>query len=284
MKICRKMLACLIGVLLGCTGTLQPASGESTVQALFINVGKADAILLMVDEQRYLVDTGAKQSYDQLEQVLAIYQVSRLDGVIITHTDQDHVGGLKKLLKSDIEVARIYAGALYSDASLEDHPVYEAAEKNGMEITWLRAGDQIEAGKSMLQVLGPLTLDQEDENNNSLVMDWQTPEGNVLLTGDMELTEENELLEKGLIPQAVVLKVAHHGGADATGGALVQAVQPQWSIISTSSEERPSTPDEGVLARLWEAHSGVAITQDADIGILITLRAGNATAEEINLK
>ena len=105
------------------------ARAEETVQALFINVGKADAALFLLGDQRFLVDTGTKDSYDQLERVLEAYGVQRLDGVLITHTDKDHVGGLKKLLKSDIAVDRVYAGTLHSEKSLEDHPVYEAAEK-----------------------------------------------------------------------------------------------------------------------------------------------------------
>ena len=99
------------------------ARAQEQVQALFINVGKADAALFFLDDQRFLVDTGTKDSYDQLERVLEAYGVTRLNGVVITHTDKDHVGGLKKLLKSGISVDRVYAGALHSEKSLEDHPV-----------------------------------------------------------------------------------------------------------------------------------------------------------------
>ena len=119
------------------------ARAEETVQALFINVGKADAALFLLGDQRFLVDTGTKDSYDQLERVLEAYGVARLSGVVITHTDKDHVGGLKKLLKSDIAVDRVYAGTLHSEKSLEDHPVYEAAEKYDAPLTWLSAGETV---------------------------------------------------------------------------------------------------------------------------------------------
>ena len=88
------------------------ADSGSSIQALFINVRKADAILLMLNEQRILVDTGHKDSYDALEKALASYQVDHLDAVFITHTDKDHVGGLNKLLKSDVQVDQLYASAL----------------------------------------------------------------------------------------------------------------------------------------------------------------------------
>ena len=249
----------------------------------FINVGKADAALYLLGDQRFLIDTGTKDSYDQLERVLEAYGVQRLDGVLITHTDKDHVGGLKKLLKSGIAVDALYAGTLHSEKSLEDHPVYEAAEKYDVPLTWLSAGDVIDLGNGCtFQVLGPLSQDDEDENNNSLVLRLLTPQGDMLLTGDMELEEENELIEAGLISQAAVLKVAHHGRDDTTSRQFALLVRPQWAVISTSTAERPDTPSARVLSYLRDARASVAVTQEAQVGILITLEGGQASAEAIN--
>ena len=259
------------------------ARAEETVQALFINVGKADAALFLLGDQRFLVDTGTKDSYDQLERVLTAYGVTQLSGVVITHTDKDHVGGLKKLLKSDIAVDRVYAGTLHSEKSLEDHPVYEAAEKYGAPLTWLSAGETVAlADGCAFHVLGPLSQDDEKENNNSLVLRLTTPQGDMLLTGDMELAEESELIEAGLISQAAVLKVAHHGNEDATGWQFVLLARPQWAVISTSSVEKPETPSSKVLSRLKDVKANVAVTQDAEVGILVTLEDGQAAAEAVN--
>ena len=277
----RLFLGLVLVVLLLLAGAC--ARAQEQVQALFINVGKADAALFFLDDQRFLVDTGTKDSYDQLERVLEAYGVTRLNGVVITHTDKDHVGGLKKLLKSGISVDRVYAGALHSEKSLEDHPVYEAAEKYAVPLTWLSAGDSIALeGGGAFDVLGPLTQDDEQENNNSLVLRLTTPQGDMLLTGDMELPEESELIEAGLISQAAVLKVAHHGNEDATSWQFVLLARPQWAVISTSSVEKPETPSSKVLSRLYDVKAGVAVTQDAEVGILVTLRDGQAGAEAIN--
>lgn len=260
----------------------EAATAESHVQAVFFNVRKADAILLMLDDQRILVDTGHKDTYEDLERALGAYGVDHLDAVIITHTDKDHVGGLNKLLKSDIQVDQLYASSLHSEGSAEEHPVYETAQKRKVPLHWLRAGEVIEAGQCSLHVLGPISRDAKDEDNNSLVIDVRTPEGNLLLTGDMKREEEAELLRAGVIPQATVLKVAHHGEDDSTSSAFLRIVQPQWSIISTNQDDEPDTAADIVLTRLWDVKSGVAITQSATLGIQVTLKDGVATAEQMD--
>ncbi len=274
--ICMLMLASAVGL------PAQRASAQNAVQAVFFNVGKADAILLMLDDHRILVDTGHKDSYDALEKGLKAYGVTKLDAVIITHTDKDHVGGLSKLLKSDIDVEQVYASTLHSEESTQEHPVYKAATKRDVPLRWLRAGDVIEAGESTLHVLGPISRDAKDEDNNSLVLEVRTPEGTLLLTGDMKKEEEAELLRAGVIPQAAVLKVAHHGEDDSTSSAFLNIVQPQWSVISTDKNEEPETASDMVLTRLWQVKSGVAITQNAELGIVVVLQDGIANAQQID--
>ena len=281
-RVCRWAVCVGMALFLLLAGWKSPGKAEEKIQAYFLNVGKADAILLRLDGQDYLVDTGSKDSYGQMEDALRMLGVDRLEGVIITHTDKDHVGGLKKLLKSEIDVERVYAGKLHSEKSDEDHPAYSAAEKRDVPFTWLGAGEKIQAGECAMDILGPLTRDEEDENNNSLVVNVRTPEGNILLAGDMTQTEEEELLDAGTIPQAKVLKVGHHGRDDATGRRLVAAVRPQWAVISTSSQERPDTPAAQVMETLALFQVKTAVTQDAQVGVLVELEEQNVAVWRVD--
>ena len=259
-----------------------PATAN-TVKAVFMNVGKADAALLMLGDKRYLIDTGTKDSADAMLRALAYYQVSKLDGVFITHTDSDHVGGLKALLKSDVAVAGLYAPSFYNMKSLEKHPVYKQAQKYAVPLTWLNAEDSVSVSDAMrFDVLGPLTHDTLNENNNSLVMRLVTPQGDMMLTGDMEIPEEQALLAAGLVQSAAVLKVGHHGEQDASSEGFLYTVKPQIAVISTNTLEEPDTPDPAVLGRLWNIGAEVFVTQKATCGVQVTLSGGNAVGRLVD--
>lgn len=259
------------------------ASGETpTVRAMFINVGKADAALFLLGDKRYLIDTGTKDSGDAMLRALSYYNVTTLDGVLITHTDKDHVGGLKTLLKSDIEVETLYAPT-YSVLEDDDHPVVKLADKYQKDLVRLNVGDTIAINDDMRFVtLGPITRDDLDENNNSLVLRLETPEGNMILAGDMEVAEEYDLLAAGVLGTAAVLKVGHHGEDDASSAAFIYTLRPQLAVISTDPGEEKDTPSPKVMRRLWDIGAEVYITNQAGCCVEVTLQDGNAAGKLVD--
>lgn len=276
----KRLLAVMLALtmLLGGCAQAEQQSVQS-VEMLVINVGKADALLISLGKQRYLIDTGTAESWGKLQYVLENQGVERLDGVFLTHTDKDHGGGMAALAKSDIEVEHWYAAQIFHEKKQKNHQAVRAARARGQQVEWLKAGDKIQAGESWFTVLGPLSKNTENENNNSLVMRLDTPEGAMLLTGDMEFAEEAELLASGANLSAAVLKVAHHGEDDATSDKLVAAVSPQIAVISTNTLQEPDTPAASVLAVLEAANVQVFQTQDADLGVRVILKEGAAQAQ-----
>ena len=254
------------------------ADTASELSLLAINVGKADALLLRCGTSAWLTDTGSKKSAASLIRVLQNEGVTRLTGVILTHTHADHVGGLKALLDSGIVIEGIYASKYYV-LKKEDgkHPVAKAIKKKDYEITWLAGGDELPLDGGKLSVLGPLELNEEAENCNSLVLLAEGGGGSILLTGDMEFPEEDSLLKAGVIPQADVLKIGNHGEGDATSRQLVITVQPKLAVISTDSDEEPDTPDPRVIRLLKDQGIEYAVTQNSESGILVTLKNGEIT-------
>jgi len=243
-----------------------------------VNVGKGDALLLNCGTETYLIDAGLQENWGDLSRALKMLQVTRLTGVILTHTDKDHAGGLLPLATSSIEVEGWYAPAFYTDIKKESkHPAVEAAALRGETVTFLRAGDELPLGNGRLMVVGPVAA-SEVENCNSLVLVAEASGGRMLLTGDMEFPEEEQLLKTGSIPPCDVIKIANHGESDATSEALIWAVQPKIAVISTSTAAEPDTPSGRVLAVIAAADAKLYQTQDAESGVLVTIDQGEITA------
>lgn len=268
------ILLCVILCTFSCV--FAESAEDSELSLLAINVRKADALLLRSGESAYLIDTGSKDSFDALYSALKQEGVARLTGVIITHTDKDHAGGFEQLFKSDIGIEHVYASAYYNK---KKHPAEKVLKKNSMEVVFLSSGDSLPLDGGKLTVLGPLEEDDEKENNNSLVLLAEGGGGSMLLTGDMEFPEEDSLLKAGLIPHADVLKIGNHGEGDATSDALISAVRPSVAVISTNTADEPDTPDPRVLKLLAAWNIPVLVTQDSDLGILVTIRNGSITTE-----
>lgn len=243
-----------------------------------VNVGKGDALLLNSGAETYLIDAGLQENWGDLSRALKVLQVTRLTGVILTHTDKDHAGGLLPLATSSIEVENWYASAHYADIKKESkHPAVEAAALRGETVTFLRAGDELPLGAGRLTVVGPISA-SEVENCNSLVLVAEASGGKMLLAGDMEFPEEKELIAAGAIPRCDVIKIGNHGENDATSEALIRAVQPRVAVISTSTATEPDTPSTRVLAQLYAARVALYQTQDAQSGVLVTIDQGEVTA------
>ena len=267
----KRLLALLTALL------LLPACAGAEATLFSVNVGKADAHLLHYGDALYLIDAGTAASYGQLSCALQTLGVTHLDGVIVTHTDKDHVGGLMALATSAIEIDAWYASAFFTGVKEKKHPAVLAAALQGKKVTWLQNGDSLPLGGGTLQVLAPIEASDE-ENDNSLVLLADTPDGRMLFMGDAELMAESRLLTAHRLPRCEVLKVGHHGADDATSDLLLSMVRPSVAVISTSTAERAETPGMRTLRSLLQAGAEIAVTQDAPGGVLVTLAGGKATA------
>ena len=277
----KHFIAVLLSLML-CLSPMLPVQGdaaETVLSLLAINVRKADALLLRSGDSAYLIDTGTEESYGKLYSVLKREGIGRLTGVIITHTDKDHAGGIAQLVDSDIEIENVYASAYYNKKKESKHPAVKALKGTGRSVVFLASGDELPLDGGSLKVLGPLEKDGEKENNNSLVLLAEGGGGSMLLAGDMEFPEEDSLLKAGLIPHADVLKVGNHGEDDATSNALIAAIRPSLAVISTNTDDEPDTPSPRVLRLLASWDIPVLVTQDTENGVLVTISGGRITTE-----
>ncbi|MDO5436162.1 MAG: MBL fold metallo-hydrolase [Clostridia bacterium] len=278
-----KRLLCLLLTFAVAAACAAPAGGEnipSRLSLFAINVRKADCLLLSSGSDLYMIDTGSPESWGQVSRYLKEQNITALTGVILTHTDGDHAGGLDALCASGLSIGNIYAPA-YFTCKRAKHPAVLASEKYSIPLTFLLSGDTLPLENGEIRVLGPVVKDSETENNNSLVLLASGGGGSMLLTGDMEFPEETTLLDAGLIPKVDVLKIANHGESDATGEALIRAAAPSAAVISTNSDDEPDTPSGRVLKLLNRNSVRMACTQNASSGVLAVLENGQVSLELI---
>ena len=275
-------LALLLCLTLLFPGGIHSGHAESDIVMVCLNIGKADSILLKGESWAYLIDAGYEQSFPAIQAMLSQYGVERLDGVFLTHCHKDHSGSLMQLAQSGIEISAWYAAEIFYDIKPQKHPLLLAANEASNSVTWLKAGDVVRAGTdTSFTVLGPLTVDTENENNNSLVMRFVSPYGSILLCGDMKEDEERSLLSIGAIAPCDILKCGHHGDGGATSDALLSAVHPKFAVISTSTGEEEDTPSQKTIRRIRAAGAEVYITQDYRDALEFRLGSEGITASDI---
>ncbi len=275
----RRMLAALLSCLL-LTGCATAAEEGSELTLIALNVGKGDCLLLQSGTTLYMIDTAKAENWGMVSNALKQMNITRLDGVIVTHTDSDHAGGAWALAMSGIQVGGWYAPGYFTGVKEKKHPVKLAAALRDEAVTWLQAGDTLPMENASLKVLGPMSH-SDKENCNSLVLLAEGGGGRMLLAGDMEFPEEEELLAAGVIPRCQVLKIGNHGENDATSEALVQQVQPEIAVISTNTAAEPDTPSGRVMSLLARCGAAVYQTQNAPIGVMVTLQGGKVQADTL---
>lgn len=287
-KICLLLALAAVLLLGGCQSPAElPASSESspptaTVQPestalpetdefaiLFVNVGRADAAILCFGETCVLIDTGSEDSVPQLIAGLNLLNISRIDAVFLTHSHADHTGGLNALA-ANYDIPMVYS-PLFSEQNKDGvGKIVKLCDKLTLPHTELIAGQTIPVTDSVsFAVMGPLTYNEDDDNDNSLILRFTYKEASFLFVGDAQFNEEQTLLEFGADLNSNVLKVGNHGNPDATGEDFARAVSPAFAVISTNTEADQDSANERVLAAL--APASVSITQDFPLGVLLTL-------------
>ncbi|WUR15844.1 DNA internalization-related competence protein ComEC/Rec2 [[Empedobacter] haloabium] len=223
-----------------------PAAG--TLRIVAFDVGQGMAVLVETSGHRLLYDTGPAYGpdADAGSRVIVPYLrwrgIERLDGVIVSHGDTDHVGGALSLLRA------VPAGWLLSSLA-PAHPVVQAAPRQvpcaaGQGWTW----DGIR-----FDVLHPTAASHADgtikSNARSCVLRIGAPGGTVLLAGDIEAAQETELLARGARLRADVLLAPHHGSGTSSTPAFLAAVRPRVAVFQVGYRNRYRHPKAAVYER-----------------------------------
>ena len=225
----------------------QPTGSSFTVH--FIDVGQADAALVLCDGQAMLIDGGNADDSSLMYSYLNRLGITYLDYVIGTHAHEDHIGGIAGALNF-ATVGQVFCPVTsYSTRAFSNF--VKATQKHGRSITVPSVGDRFNLGSASCQVLGVNSTD--DTNESSIVLKITYGNTSFLFTGDAEREAENMILNRGYDLHSDVLKVGHHGSASSTGYYWLRQIAPEYAVISVGKGNSYGHPTETVLSRLRDA-------------------------------
>jgi len=248
-----------------------------TLDVVSFDVGQGGATLIRTPTGRnVLVDAGPRSPGGSAAEFsilpyLERWGIRRLNTVIITHPDEDHLGGLPTLLR-ETSVGRVVRSGWPAESELYQEVQHLIAQKSVPERT-VRRGDTLEIGPSVRgQILSPAESTRqevESRNNASLVVHMSYGEVDILLPGDIEAVAERNLVGAyGSQLQSRVVKVPHHGSSTSSLEAFVSAVseadERSYAVVSVGREEQYGMPDGEVVAR-WRSH-GMNVRSTAQSG------------------
>ena len=242
-------------------------AGQNTLTVHFMDVGHGDATLITCGQHAMLVDCGKNIKGGMVSDYVREQGVDRLDYLILTHPDNDHIGGAPVILE-DFPIEKILVSS-YAKESSEYELLKSTLEQNNLETRVPVPGEEYTLGEAVFTILGPVEV-FEDSNNCSIVFSLDFGERSFLFVGDQEKKAEKALLNQMEVNlQADVLKVGHHGKNDACGKKFLAAVDPEYAVISCGPDEGDIEPEEKLLERLYDSETTVLRTDEQGTIIVV---------------
>lgn len=214
---------------------------QGELKLSLLDVGQGLAVVVQTAKHSLIYDTGAKFSnrYDMGKAVILPFLtgegINLIDRMVISHGDNDHIGGAQTVLQNTV-VKSVYTSV---PEQLRQHqPIFCQI---GQQWQW----DSVE-----FKILSPGSDSQVSENDQSCVLKITTPTGSVLLTGDIEKTSEQRLVNMNKDELAANILIApHHGSKTSSSAAFLKQVDPDWILIPAGYKNRFGFPHEIVLTR-----------------------------------
>lgn len=255
-----------------------PLSG---LRITMLDVGQGDGILIESQDGGVILIDGGSSSVSKVGQYrilphLKYYGIRKIDYLLMTHPDEDHISGQRELMqqngKNGIHIGNYLIPELSEKLQDGNYQSMRAlADRQKIPVSFIRAGNTLVSSGLKLLCLHPEPdFGTESANACSVTLQLSYQSFSMLLTGDLEQEGEEAVVQKLKEQQGqedvTVLKVAHHGSKNSTGGEFLSLTNPKTALISCGKGNRYGHPHKELLERLRDA--GAVIYQTPEHGVI----------------
>lgn len=248
-------------------------------EVIMFDVGQGDAFLVRSEGKTLLIDTGNQTT--KLYAALARHGVRQLDGLLLTHADDDHCGCVRDVRGIVACDTIIVAQGIGEVKSARTQEVLDAAASLTGEdqVKGVTAGDSLQVGALRLDVLHPGALTDDGSNDDSLCLLMEsdinhdgTSEWRGLFCGDAEAEVLESLVRDGTLGSIDIYKVGHHGSKAALNESLVQTLHPRIALVSVGKDNSYGHPHRTTLD-LLDSVGAQVLRSDEQGDVVCSLQA-----------
>ncbi|MBO5183758.1 MAG: DNA internalization-related competence protein ComEC/Rec2 [Bacilli bacterium] len=212
-----------------------------------LDVGQGDSSLIRLKNKNILIDTGGNINYDISKNILIPYfksvGIKKIDYLVLTHGDYDHMGEAINLVENFKVEKVIFNCGPYNDLEQE---LIKVLDKK--KIKYYSCIKELNIDNNKLYFLQTKEYDNENDNSNVIYSELNVYK--FMFMGDASVTTEKEIMNKYNLPDIDVLKVGHHGSKTSSSKGFINVINPKYSIISVGKNNRYGHPNKEVLENL----------------------------------
>ena len=224
---------------------------EGLLELTMIDVGQADSFLLIQGDEVALIDCGTRSTGEDVVKHLKSIGITDIDYVFGTHPHDDHMGGMYDVI-TNVEVGKIImpkakTGEVTANWYMQ---LMNEIKTGDYELEYAETGTIYNLGDAIIKIIGPISEPNGNINNYSIVMKISFGEMDIIMTGDAETEVEAEILKTGENIEAEILKVGHHGSDTSTSKEFLDAISPNYALISAKVGNKYEHPVKETMQKL----------------------------------
>lgn len=247
------------------------ASNPDPMEVHFIDVGQGDATFITCGGHAMLIDAGDDTKGTAIQSYLKKQKISKLDYLILTHPDADHIGGAPVII-TKFNIDKVFVSNYEKDNQTYRKLIQSLDEKQIKTLT-PKVNSVYSLGTASITILAP-GKEYDNPNDASIALLLKNGSRSFLFTGDAGEEAEQDMLETGITISADVYKVGHHGSKYSTSKDFLEAVNPFYAVISCGTDNSYGHPHAQTLNTLRT--NGVMVYRTDEEGTIIASTDGKS--------